>query len=1048
MRNFAGPLALALLTAPILAQDQPFDAAAFRAELIDSLSWREVGPYRGGRSCAVTGIPQDRDTYYFGSCGGGVWKTRDGGRSWDNVSDGFFGGSVGCVAVSEWDPNVVWVGTGEKTVRGNVSHGDGVYRSTDAGRTWQHVGLKDSRHIARIRIHPRDPDTAWAAVMGHLFGSNTERGVFKTTDGGQTWNKVLYVSSEAGAVDLCLDPTNPRILYASTWKILRTPYSLESGGEGSGLWKSTDSGETWTELTHNDGLPGGTWGISGITVSPSDPDNLYCIVENDQGGVFRSRDAGKTWRKVSDDRSLRQRAWYYSRIYADPQDADVVYVLNVAFWRSKNGGEDFERIGTPHGDNHDLWIDPTDPARMIESNDGGANVSTDGGANWTDQDNQPTAQMYRVSLDDDFPYRLLGGQQDNSTVRIKSRNPDGGSIGIRDWSPTAGGESGHVVAQPGHPEIVIGGSYGGYLQLENHATGESRSIHVWPDSVMGHGTAELRYRFQWNFPIFFSPHDPDTLYCAAQVLFRSKDLGQSWEQISPDLTRDDKSMQGPSGGPITKDNTGVEYYCTIFAACESPAEEGVLWCGSDDGLVHISRDHGASWKNVTPPGMPEWAMVNSIDAHPSKPGVLYVAATRYKRDDFEPYLFATYDHGETWSDITGRGILEDHFTRVVRCDPEVNGLLYAGTERGVYVSFDGGEVWQSLQGDLPMVPVTDLAVRDDELIAATQGRGYWILNGLWALRETATNPTAPVSVFEPAPIWRTSMRGGGRRSRGGAGSNPPGGVEFRWVGKEGVSPVIEIRDDQGEVIQRLVGSKAEGVDGDDPRTAKVLPEGAGIQSYVWNPSWPGARSFPGMVLWNSSLGGPTVAPGVYAAEVSLGEATTQVFVEVRPDPRVSSTLDDTLAQVAFRRQVVAKLDAIHSHIRELRQVREDLRSVKSRTEDLADRDPEEVAAFTATVDAALDRLKKAEETLYQTKSQSRQDPLNFPVRLNDKLAALNRSSGAFRPTDQEQRVFELLVGQIDPQLDAIDAVLGEDLPKIEQRARDLGVPLLKVRRDD
>ena len=591
--------ALLLLVIGIDIVHADIDPDSFPSQL-RALEWREVGPYRGGRSAAVAGIPSDRQTYYMGATGGGVWKTTDGGESWQNVSDGYFGGSVGAVAVSEWDPNVIYAGLGEKTVRGNVSPGDGLWKSTDAGDTWTKLGLEDTQHISRIRIHPKNPDVVYVAAMGHLFGSNEERGLYRSTDGGASFEKILYVNEDAGAVDLAMDPTNPRILYSSFWRVRRTPYSLESGGEGSGLYKSTDGGDSWELLSDKDGFPTGTLGIIGVAVSPSNNKNLYAMVEAEDGGLFRSRDGGETWTRTSEDRNLRQRAWYYTRINADPADEDSVYVLNVRFHYSKDGGKSFVEIDTPHGDNHDLWIDPSDPLRMVQANDGGANVSFNRGETWSVQSNQPTAQMYRVSTDNDFPYRLLGGQQDNSAVRIRSRSAMGGAISRRDWEPTAGGESGHIVAKPDDPDVVVGGSYGGYLTVVNHRTGERRAINVWPDNPMGWGAADLRYRFQWNFPIAFSHHDADVLYAAGNVLFRSSDLGQSWEAISPDLTRNDKSRMGPSGGPITKDNTSVEYYGTIFALAESHHETGVIWAGSDDGRVHLTRDGGESWDDVTP----------------------------------------------------------------------------------------------------------------------------------------------------------------------------------------------------------------------------------------------------------------------------------------------------------------------------------------------------------------------------------------------------------------------------------------------------------------
>ncbi|HVR09480.1 MAG TPA: glycosyl hydrolase, partial [Thermoanaerobaculia bacterium] len=761
-----GPAAAADEGQPARADRRPAaarDASGLDPERWKALRWREVGPYRGGRSAAVAGVASDRATYYFGGAGGGVWKSTDAGRSWRNVSDGAFGGSIGAVAVAALDPNVVYAGTGEETVRGNVSEGDGMWKSTDAGKTWKRAGLPDSRHITRIRIHPRNPDLVYAAVLGHLFGPNPQRGVFRSTDGGASWQRVLHVDDNAGAVDLAMDPANPRVLYASLWRVRRTPYSMESGGPGSGLWKSTDGGDTWTDLSHAAGLPKGTLGIIGVTVSPTDSDNVYAIVEADGGGVFRSRDGGKTWQKTSSDHELTQRAWYYNRIFADPADAESVYVVNVFFLHSKDGGKTFSSIRVPHGDNHDLWIDPADPRRMIESNDGGANVSEDGGRTWTPQDNQPTAQIYRVTTDSRFPYRIYGAQQDNSALRIASRG-DGPGIGRRDWEPTAGGESGYIVADPRNPEVVYGGSYGGFLVRQNHATGEVRDINPWPDNPMGAGAADLEYRFQWNFPIAVSPHDPRVLYVGANVLFKSDNEGQSWTAISPDLTRNDKSRQGSSGGPITKDNTSVEYYDTIFTVAESPLAAGVLWVGSDDGLVHVSRDGGAHWQDVTPAGLPAWTQINSIEPSPVDAGAAYFAATSYKSDDYRPHLYKTADYGRHWTRIDD-GIDRSHFSRVVRADPVRRGLLFAGTQGGAYVSFDDGGRWQPLQLNLPKVPVTDLTIKEGDLVAATEGRGFWVLDDLEPLRELAADPklsAAPVHLFTPRPAYHLEGYGEAR----------------------------------------------------------------------------------------------------------------------------------------------------------------------------------------------------------------------------------------------------------------------------------------------
>lgn len=1054
--------------------------------LFNAMKWREVGPYRGGRSAAVAGLPGDRNTYYFGATGGGVWKTTDAGLTWKNVSDGFFGGSIGAVAVSEWDPNVVYVGGGEKTVRGNVSHGEGMWKSTDAGKTWSFVGLADSRHIPRVRIHPKNPDLVYAAVLGHLFGPNEMRGVYRTKDGGKSWERILYVNDRVGAVDLTLDPGNPRILYATLWNVRRTPYSLESGGPGSGIWKSTDGGDTWVELTGNPGLPKGTWGISGVSVSPTNPDNVYAIVEAEAGGVFRSRDGGRTWMKTNDDRALRQRAWYYTRIYADPKDEEVTYVLNVQFHRSKDGGKTFTTSRTPHGDNHDLWIDPNDPQRMIESNDGGANVSEDGGRTWTGQDNQPTAQFYRVSTDTSFPYRILGAQQDNSAVRIRSRGARGG-ITRQDWDVTAGGESGHIVADPENPDVVFGGSYGGLLTRVNHDTGEIRDVNVYPNDPMGAGAAELKYRFQWNFPIIFSPHDPNTLYAAANVLFKSTNEGQSWEPISPDLTRNDKSRQGPSGGPITKDNTSVEYYGTIFAVAESPLERGVLWTGSDDGLVHTSRDAGKNWTNVTPKGLPEWIQINSIEAHPFEKGGLYVAGTMYKSDDFRPYLYRTTDYGATWTRIDD-GIDPMHFTRVIRADPVRRGLLYAGTERGVYVSFDDGDRWQPLQINLPVVPVTDLAVKDGDLVAATQGRGFWVLDDLAPLRSLAGTrdfgAQAPY-LFPVSPAVR--LQGGGDFFSGGGnrGQNPPTGAVIHYYlpeappDKEAKNVKLEILTADGKVVRTFEGKPAEAKEEVKPAPAgegrkeeeemperakdkggeaekqeedeeekdeaeseqPKIPTEAGLNRFVWDMTWPQGRKFPGMILWSGDPPAPLAVPGSYQARLTVGGQTfTQPF-EIRKDPRSSSTPADLEAQHQFLMQVSTKLTETHDAIRRIREVRAQLDDTRKRL-----RDKDEARGVVDAARALDKRMTAVEEALYQTKNRSSQDPLNFPIRLNDKLNAVagSVSLGDYRPTAQAVQVKDELIAAIDAELAKLNEIWRSDLQAFNELAREAGVAAVIV----
>ena len=1048
-------LALVCISSGVHSAD--IDRSGFPDNL-KAMEWREVGPYRGGRSAAVTGIPDDRNTFYFGATGGGVWKTQNAGQAWTNVTDGYFGGSIGAVAVSEWDPNVVYVGGGEKTVRGNVSPGDGMWRSTDAGDTWSRIGLTDSQHISRVRIHPRDPDLVYAAVMGHLFGPNEERGVYRSRNGGESWERVLFVNEEVGAVDLVMDPTNPRILYASFWRIRRTPYSLESGGDGSGIFKSVDGGDSWIELTRNEGLPQGTVGISGIAVSPSNNKNVYAIIEAEDGGVFRSRDGGDTWVRTSEDRNLRQRAWYYTRIYADPADEDSVYVLNVQFHYSKDGGRNFTTIDVPHGDNHDLWIDPNDPLRMIQANDGGANVSFDRGETWSRQSNQPTAQMYRVSTDNDFPYRLLGGQQDNSAVRIRSRSALGNSIGVRDWEPTAGGESGHIVAKPDNPDIVVGGSYGGYLRVINHRTGSIRSIDVWPDNPMGWGAAELKYRFQWNFPIAFSIHDPDVLYVAADVLFRTDDMGQSWETISPDLTRNDKSRMGPSGGPITKDNTSIEYYGTIFAIAESSQDRDVIWAGSDDGRVHVTRNDGDDWTDVTPSGLPEWAQINSVDAHPFEAGGAYVAATRYKLDDFEPYLYRTTDWGRTWTRITD-GIPSDEFTRVVRADPDRRGLLYAGTEKAIYYSRDDGNRWQSLQLNLPVSPITDLAVKEKDLVAATQGRGYWILDDLSVLHQLdGDSENAAAHLYRPRDVYRLTA-GGRSDDPVDAGTNPPVGAVLHYALADEPAAETEVtlsiyeersRDPIWTFTRKPVDAEedAEESGPNDPPDTELLTTDKGLNRFVWDLRYPGMERFDGLIMWSDMQQGPKAVPGTYRAELKVGDVVRETEFEVLADPRSASSQADYQAQFDFIIETRNLLSSAHTEIRKIRQLRTQLEGLQVRFEQEAAADSR-VAALLEEVGVLLETIEPIEQAIYQTQNESRQDPLNFPIRLNNKLTSLMRTVdvGDARPTDGAMAVREELSRAMQSELSQLESVWEENVPALNSEIQSMGVEMISITED-
>lgn len=975
-------------------------------KIYDALEWRQLGPFRGGRSDGVTGVAGSDKIYYFASAGGGIWKTYDAGQSWKAVSDGFFGGSMGAVAVAESDTSVVYAGGGEKTVRGNVSFGYGVWKSADAGKTWERAGLDKSRFISRMRIHPTNPDIVYAAVLGDIFKSDQTRGVYKTIDGGKNWENVLFASDVAGAVDLIMDPRNPEILYATTWDIKRTPYSLESGGPSSKMYKSNDGGKNWIDLTANEGFPEGMLGIMGITVSPKNPDRLYAIIENENGGVYTSKNAGDTWEKVNEDRSLRQRAWYYTRIFADTQDEEIVYVLNVSYHKSTDGGKTFKDANAPHGDHHDLWIDPANNQRMIIADDGGGQVSEDGGKNWSTYMNQPTAQFYRVTTDNSFPYRIYGAQQDNSTVRIRHRN-DGGAITESDWESTAGGESGWIAPDPKDNDIVYGGSYGGYLTRENHRTGTSRSVNVYPNNPMGHGAEDMKYRFQWNFPIFFSSHDPNLLYTTSNQFHRSTNEGQSWEVFSPDLTRNDASKLGSSGGPLTKDNTSVEYYATIFTAAESPLKKGVIWAGSDDGLVHVTQDNGVSWQNITPPSMPEWLQINSIEASPFDPAEAYFAATGYKTGDYEPYLYKTKDYGKSWTKITS-GIAEEHFTRVVRADPEQRGMLYAGTETAIYYSKDDGANWYSLQLNLPIVSITDLAIKENNLIAATQGRSFWIIDDLTVLHQADPSVGAKaLHLFKPQDSYRID---GVKKSSLTEGSNRPGGVLVYSYLQEAPKEELKIEFFDSK-NQKLKEFSTKGINGD---TLKVK---AGSNEFNWNLRVQDAEGFDGLIMWAANLRGPKVPPGDYKVRMTLdGKAQEQTF-KVLADPRYESTQAELVEQYDFLLRVRDKLTETHQAIKLIRTYRAELDSLETKPVNLK---------------MILSNMDQIEKTLYQTQNKSGQDPLNFPIRLNNKLAHLSSvvGNGDYKPTDQSEEVKVELVTKIDAELNQFKKLEKEQISKI------------------
>jgi photosystem II stability/assembly factor-like uncharacterized protein len=1008
--------------------------------LMSSVKYRLIGPFRGGRSAAVTGSFKNKNTFYFGGTGGGVWKTIDGGSNWKNISDKYFGSSIGSVAVAPSDETVIYVGEGENSMRGNVSEGlGGIWRSDDAGKSWKNLGLKEGRHIIRIVIHPKNPDVVWVAVMGHLFGPNEERGVFKTTDAGKTWKKVLYVNNQTGASDLVMEPGNPSVLYAGTWRVLRTPFSLESGGDGSAIWKSIDGGETWKNISSNKGLPKGTWGITGIAVAPSNTDKIYTIIENEKGGLFVSENAGETWTLVSNDNNIRQRAWYYTKVFVDPKNENKVYCPNVGFMYSTDGGKTFKSLRTPHGDHHDLWIDPEDANRMIVADDGGAQVSFDAGENWSTMMNQPTVQVYRVSTDNAFPYRILGGQQDNSAFRIRSRSY-GRAITINDFENAAGGESGYVVADPLNPDITYGGSYMGYMARLDHKTGETRSINVWPDDGIGAGADVQKYRFQWNYPIFFSPHNPKKLYAAGNHLFVTENEGRSWEKISPDLTTNDKVKQAASGGPITKDNTGVEYYCTIFTALESEYEKDLLWTGSDDGLIFVSKDAGKNWENVTPPNVPAAMMWNTLDADPFTKGGLYAVGTKYKSDDFSPYIYKTEDYGKTWKRIDN-GIQKMHFTRALKADKKRKGLLYAGTEYGMYISFDDGANWKPFQQNLPIVPITDLTIKENDLIVGTQGRSIYIMDDLSILQQLNNSiANKNLHVFKIHEAYR--MIGSGGRFFGGSqgmnhvGTNPPSGVVIPFYAKsvtDSTKASVSIYDKNKNLIKTFSTNSKE----------NKIEVNNGMNEFVWDLNYPSAERIPqGMIIWNGNISSPKAIPGNYYALFKVGNDSVETEFTIKADPNYKVSQKEYEEQLSFLLTASEKFSETIKALNNIKELRNQMNDFSAR---VGKDNPKDVKDLITEINK---KLTSVEEALHQTKAKSGQDVLNFPIRLDDKLSGLydNAYTGNGAPSKQVKEAYTEIAGKIDVELNKLKEVISTDVTKLNQLIRDKSLPVIGLKK--
>lgn len=1038
-------LTFALLINPVAAFETSPAAdtpnVTINPKLFENLEYRSLGFMRGGRSTAVAGVANDPLTYYFGSTGGGLFKSTDAGLNWEPVTDDYLeAGSIGAVAVANSDPNVVYVGTGSACPRGNISPGVGMYRSTDAGSTWQHIGLPEAGQIGDIQVHPQDANLVYVAALGHIFGPNEERGVFRSRDGGENWEKVLYLSDKTGAVDLAMDATNPRILYAAMWTAERKPWTFISGSEESGLYRSTDGGNTWEKVAG--GIPQGLVGKIAVDVSPANPERVWALIEapDDKGGIYRSDDGGRSWHRINNERRFLQRAWYYIHLVADPQDPETVYVMNTGFYRSTDGGEKFDTFRTPHGDNHALWINPANPKIMINGNDGGANVSMNGGRSWTGQMNQPTAEFYRVSVDQSYPYRVYGAQQDNSTISVSS-----GGASPYDSYPVGGGESGHIAVDPRDNETIYAGSYGGTITRVNTRKDLYRNIRAYPEAVVGQQAKDMKYRFQWNAPIRISPHDPDTIYHAAQFVLRSRDQGETWEAISPDLTRNDVSKQEYAGEPITRDNTGVEVYGTVFAFEESPHQRGLLWAGTDDGRLHISRNDGEDWEEITPPEMPEWGVVNMIDLSAHSAGRAHIAVFRYRQDDFTPYIFQTNDYGKTWKRLAdgANGIPSQHFVRVVREDRGRQGLLYAGTEFGMYISFDDGARWQPFQLNLPVTPVTDLALQRDDLVLSTQGRAFWILDDLSPLRQM-TSELAELNfhLFEPV---------NGLRMPGSSTF-----INYYLSDKPEESIKIEVLNQDGDVVYETT-VEAEDEEAPSPtanrrgRSSRFSRGGdatarAGFNRFDWDHEAKAPFEVPeGTTVWGRGGGGPEVVPGTYQVRLTSGDWSDTATFEVNPDPRVQTSLQEYEAQFELAMEVGREIDRLYEALSSLREVKEQVSDIAARTKK---------AGYGEEIPTSGERLTKTltevEKELTQLKGEANQDALNFPGRLDNQFLALysDITSGNYAPKPGARQRLEDLRPELNSLLQRLESVLETDLADFNRLVEEKDVPPVIVARDD
>ncbi|KAB7727525.1 glycosyl hydrolase [Rudanella paleaurantiibacter] len=1065
-------LAGLLLANPTLAQRKKTkaptatvaaSAAPATNKLLEGMRWRNIGPFRAGRALAAAGHPDQPLTYYFGATGGGVWKTVDGGANWTHISDSTFkSSSVGAITVAPSDPNVLYVGMGEAEIRGNIANGDGVYKSTDAGKTWKHIGLKMADAIGNIEVHPQNPDIAYVAALGNPFAPNKERGIFRTTDGGKTWQHILSKNDSTGAACIKMDPSNPRVLYASLWQAYRNSYQMSSGGPGCGLYKSTDGGDTWVSLNNRPGMPKGMLGKIGITVSPANPNRLYAMIESAKGGLYRSDDAGNSWQLINEDKNLWQRPWYYMMLAADPQNENGLIVLNVSALKSTDGGKTFTNIPVHHSDTHDIWWNPKNPQNYIIADDGGGEVTYNGGATFSDID-IPTAQFYHVALDNDFPYNVYGAQQDNSSIRIASRTT-GYSIGPSDWWSVAGGESGYITPDPKDVNVTFGGSYDGLITRYDKNNDQNQVVNVYPEYSMGAPSSARKYRFQWTYPIVFSPHDNNVLFCTSQFVHRSTDNGHSWEDISPDLTRNDPKTQGDTGGPITKDNTGAETFPTVYSFAESPLEKGVYWAGSDDGLMHISRDAGKTWQKITPSTslVPEWALISIIHPSDHTTGKAYVAAKRYMSGDRKPYLLKTTDYGKTWTPITN-GIPADEYCHVVREDPNQPGLLYTGTERGVYVSFNDGASWQPLNLNLPITPIRDLQIhkREKDLVVATHGRSFWIMDDVTPLHEMAANTGSPIAdktahLFKPRHAYRMDGGAGGRRGAPtDQGENAPNGVLVRYALNAKPDKEVKLlfmttvgdtiisyssqKDKKGQPLKVI---KDFYEDADNER-ADVVATKPGLNTFLWDMRYPDATAVEGTnIMWTGRGTGAKVVPGMYKVQLLIdNKVVGEQPIEIRKNPKINTSADDYRAQFELLQKINNKISETHKGVNQIRQIRN---QINGYLKDV--KDPSVAEKFKKATKPMLDELDQLESTLMQPKSKAFQDALAYPIRLNDKLAGVASvvSSADTKPTKASYTVFEDLSKQADTALGKLKELVQKQIPAFNQMVAEQRMPAINA----